>query len=150
MHFALAFFFSFKSYAQEEPAHHENHYHFSGFAGFTADYKGQNGYKLGLEYEYRLNDYFGIGGTFDFTGADFQIFGLSAGFSTYPFKVPLVLALGAGGKHSNNHWKYFTRGLATYDFHLEDISIGPMIMYDAFPSEKDIFTIGMSIGFSLK
>lgn len=145
---ATVILFSMKTDAQEI-AHHDEHYHFSGFAGFTSNYKGQNGYKLGLEYEHRLSNYFGIGGTFDFTGADFQIFGLSAGVSTYPFKFPLVLAFGFGGKYSDSHWKYFTRGLATYDFHLNEFSLGPMVMYDAFPGEKDIFTIGVSVGYSI-
>ena len=59
---------------EEKPDHHANHYHLSGFAGYTVDYKDRIGYKLGIEYEYRISDYVGIGGSFDYTGANFEIY----------------------------------------------------------------------------
>ncbi len=133
----------------DELKHHDKHYHLSGFAGFTSDYKGKNGFKLGIEYEYRINDHVGLGGTFDFTGADFQIFGLSAGATFYPFKFPLIFAAGIGAKYSHEKWKEFYRGVLLYDFHLDNISIGPMVMYDVFSDEKDIISTGITIGFSL-
>jgi len=48
------------------PKHHEDHYHLSVFIGYSTDMDKKTGYKLGIEYEYRLNKKLGVGGTFDF------------------------------------------------------------------------------------
>ena len=146
------FIVNYISYAQqmdEKSKHHENHYHLSAFAGLTTDYKGKTGYKLGIEYEYRLTDYLGIGGTFDFTGADFNIFALSVGADFYPFKFPLIPAIGIGAKNYEGKWDPFIRLILLYDFHLGDFSLGPMIMYDFFPNQKDIMSYGITVGYSL-
>jgi hypothetical protein len=138
--------------AQEEkplPKHHEDHYHFSAFAGFSTDFQSNTGYKLGIEYEYRINETIGAGGTFDFTGKDFKIFSLSAGLTTYPFKFPLILSFGVGAKHKDEKWKPFVRGIVNYDFHIGAISLGPMVMYDIYFSSPDIFSPGVTVGFGL-
>lgn len=135
--------------AETKPKHHEEHYHLSAFAGFTTDYKGKQGYKLGLEYEYRLSDIAGIGGTFDFTGSDFSIFALSIGGVGYFFDFPMVLGAGIGAKSYEKKWDPFARLMATYDFHVGELSLGPMIMYDLFPNHKDIMSYGIAIGYSL-
>lgn len=126
-----------------------NHYHFSGFGGFTTNYKGKQGYKLGLEYEYRVSELMGVGGTFDFTGHDFEIFAFSLGTTFYPFSFPLMPAIGFGSKRYHGKWKPFIRGVLVYDFHLDNMSIGPMVMYDMFSQNKDIMSIGVTVGFSI-
>jgi hypothetical protein len=128
------------------PKHHEDHYHLSMFAGFSTDFKDNTGYKLGIEYEYRLNQKLGAGGTFDFTGKDFRIFSFSAGVTTYPFQFPLILAAGIGAKNKDKKWKPFLRGIANYDFHVDPFSISPMVMYDVYFSSKDIISIGLTFG----
>lgn len=133
----------------DKATHHSNHYHLSAFAGFTTDSKGKNGYKLGLEYEYRLNEHIGLGGTFDFTGADFNIFALSVGADFYPFKFPLIPGILIGAKNASSKWKPFVRGILLYDFQFEKYSIGPLIMYDIYGDQNDIISFGVSAGFSL-
>ena len=150
----LLFTFLGTIYAQEEektkPKHHEDHYHLSAFAGFTTNYKGKQGYKLGIEYEWRFKDWMGLGGTFDFTGNDFNIFAFSVGATFYPFKIPLVTAVGVGLKnYDKSSWKDFYRAMVAYDFHLGKISLSPLIMYDLFPNRKDIMSYGVAVGFSL-
>ena len=142
------------SYAQEDeghkPKHKEDHYHLSAFAGFTTNYKGKEGYKLGVEYEWRFKEWMGLGGTFDFTGNDFNIFAFSVGASFYPFKFPLIPAVGVGLKNYNkSKWKPFYRGILVYDFHVGNFSFGPMVMYDLFPERKDIMSYGVTVGYSL-
>ena len=135
---------------EEKPKHKEEHYHLSAFAGYTTDYKGRTGYKLGVEYEGRINEWLGVGGTFDFTGADFDIFAFSVGFDVYPFKFPLIPAFAFGWKNPGGTvWKPFFRGMAVYDFHVRNLSIGPMIMYDWFFDSKDIMSYGVTVGYSL-
>jgi hypothetical protein len=131
------------------PKHHEDHYHLSMFAGFSTDFQDNTGYKLGIEYEYRINKTFGAGGTFDFTGKDFKILSLSAGVTTYPFEFPLILSFGVGAKYKDEKWKPFIRGIINYDFHIGAISLGPMIMYDIYFSTPDILSPGITIGFGL-
>ncbi len=126
-----------------------NHYHLSAFAGFTTNYKGKQGYKLGIEYEYRLTDVIGLGGTFDFTGNDFNIFAFSVGADFYLFDFSLIPAIGVGAKSYDSKWDPFLRTMLAYDFHLNSISIGPMVMYDLFPKQKNIMSYGVSLGISL-
>ena len=142
--------FGFSGRAQEE-GHSSavGHYHLSAFAGFTTDYKGRQGYKLGIEYEYRLTDLLGLGGTFDFTGNDFNIFALSVGTTFYPFKFPLIPVIGVGAKSYDKKWDPFLRTMLAYEFHLNSISIGPLVMYDLFPNQKDIMSYGVTVGISL-
>lgn len=125
------------------------HHHISAFGGFTTNYKGKQGYKLGLEYEYRLSELMGVGSTFDFTGNDFEIFALSVGTSFYPFEFPLIPAVGVGAKSYDGKWNPFVRTLLTYDFHLNHISIGPMVMYDLFPKNKNIMSFGVTVGIGI-
>ena len=141
-------------YAQEEerskPKHHEDHYHLSAFSGFTTNYKGKQGYKLGIEYEWRFKEWMGLGGTFDFTGNDFNIFAFSVGATFYPFKFPLIPAIAVGLKnYDKSSWKEFYRLFLAYDFHVGKISLSPLIMYDLFPNRKDIMSYGIAVGFSL-
>lgn len=133
----------------EKKKHLTEHHHLSVFTGFTLDYKGQNGYKVGLEYEERLNETFGIGGAFDWTGANFGFYALSAGVTLYPFKqIPLSPAASFGIKNTNGKWKEFYRVMLTYIFHVEKISIAPMIMHDFFSNEHDITSYGVTLGFN--
>jgi len=132
-----------------QPKHLEEHYHLSLFAGFSTDLKGNSGYKIGIEYEYRLTKRIGLGGTFDFTGKDFKIFSFSVGSDFYLFEFPLIIGAGLGAKNSNNKWDLFVRGIAVYDFHLDRFSLGPMLMYDLYTSNKNIVSLGLSFGISL-
>lgn len=129
--------------------HLEDHYHLSVFAGFSTDLKGNTGHKLGIEYEYRVNKRVGVGGTFDFTGNDFEIFSFSVGADFYLFKFPLILGAGFGLKSVGSKWKPFIRTLATYDFHIGQFSLGPMLMYDIYFENKDIISPGITFGISL-
>ena len=149
----LFLFFLITAMAQGQEKDHgssADHYHLSAFAGFTTNYAGKQGYKLGVEYEYRISDFLGIGGTFDFTGSDFNIFALSVGTVFYPFKFPLIPVVGIGAKNYDKKWDPFIRTMLAYDFHLNKISVGPMVMYDFFPNQKDIMSYGITVGFSLK
>jgi hypothetical protein len=134
---------------KKKPKHLEDHYHLSLFAGFSTDLKGNAGYKLGIEYEYRLNKRMGVGGTFDFTGKDFKIFSFSVGADFYLFKFPLILGAGLGAKNQGSKWKPFVRGIAVYDFHIGKISLGPIVMYDIYFDNKDIISPGITFGISL-
>jgi len=129
--------------------HLEDHYHLSMFVGYSMDLKGKTGPKLGIEYEYRVNKSMGIGGTFDFTGNDFEIFSFSVAADFYLFKFPLILGAGFGAKNQGSKWKPFIRTLATYDFHIGQFSLGPMIMYDIYFDNKDIISPGVTFGISL-
>ena len=112
------------------------------------DLKGKSGPKLGIEYEYRLNKKMGLGGTFDFTGNDFEIFSFSLGADFYLFKFPLILGAGFGLKNQDSNWKTFVRGIAIYDFHIGQFSLGPIVMYDIYFDNKNIISPGVSLGYS--
>ncbi|MGI9530279.1 hypothetical protein [Lutimonas sp.] len=145
------------SWGQEiaDEHHHDSHEvhtgsHLSAFVGYTVDYNSKTGYKIGLEYEYRLNKRWGLATAIDFVGADFEIIALSVGGVLYPFdKFPLALALGIGAKHKSEKWHHYYRGVLAYDFHLGKVSLSPTIIHDFYPESKDITSYGVQIGISL-
>lgn len=141
--------FMYGQETESKPKHQEEHYHISTFAGYSTDNHGKTGYKLGLEYEYRVSDKFGLGGTFDFTGKDFEIFSFSIGSTFYPFRFPLIPVAAVGFKNSKGDWKPFLRGILVYDFHAGNFSLGPMLMWDIYNEEKNILSYGLTIGYSL-
>ncbi len=77
---------------------HQEKNHISVFPAYTVNYKGKEGVKFGLEYERRINDVIGVGGTFDFTGKDYDNYAVSAGVTFKPFKFGLIGAVGLGAK----------------------------------------------------
>ena len=112
--------------------------------------KKKDYYKLGVDYETRLTDFIGVGGTFDFTGTDFDIFAFSVGADFYLFEFPLIPAIAIGAKNYESKWDPFVRVMAIYDFHKGDLLVGPMVMYDLFPNQMDIMSYGINIGYSLR
>lgn len=150
LHLTILLFSSQLAFGQtEQGKHRTEHYHLSVFSGFTTNYKGEQGYKLGLEYEERLSETWGVGGAFDFTGVNFNIYAISAGVTVYPFKnVPFSPAGSIGIKNSHGKWKMFYRAILTYIFHIKNISIAPMVMHDFFIDEKDISSYGVTVGFN--
>ena len=54
-----------------------------------------------------------------------------------------------GAKNFDSKWDAFFRAVLAYDFHVGDFSLGPLVMYDFFPNEKDIMSYGMTVGYSL-
>lgn len=130
--------------------HHEEHYHLSVFSGYTFDQNNKQGYKIGVEYEHRLTEYVGIGGAFDFTGADYENYAISMGGTSYPFKqVPFIIGVSIGAKNAHSKWKGFLRTQVTYNFHYKEISIGPMLMYDVFSEQLNMMSLGLTLGISL-
>lgn len=142
----LCLIFTSTSKAGGDPTDHPHH--ISIFGGYSSDFKKDNGFKLGLEYEYRLSRLFGIGGMLDFTGADFEIFAISAGADIYPVKdVPLFLGAGFGAKNEKaDKWKPFFRTIAGYNFHVGKFSLGPVVMYDIYNARKNVISFGVAFG----
>ena len=137
------------AYASEDDDKDSHHHHISVFGGYSSDLSGKGGYKLGIEYEYKVSKIVGLGGTFDFTGADFSIFSYSVGADFYLFDFPLVLGVAGGAKNHHRKWDPFFRALAIYDFHVGNFSIGPLLMYDVYSGDKNIISFGASVGISL-
>jgi hypothetical protein len=132
--------------ADGDPTEHPHH--ISIFGGYSSDFKNDNGFKLGLEYEYRLSHLFGIGGMLDFTGADFEIFAISAGADVFPIKdVSFFLGVAAGAKNEKaDKWKPFFRTVTGYDFHVGKFSLGPVVMYDVYNARKNVISFGLGFG----
>lgn len=126
-----------------------HHHHISLFGGYSTNYKGETGPKIGVEYEYRISKRIGIGGTLDFKGNDFRLGSFSVGGTVYPFKFPLLFAVGAGAKVTQKKWGAFLRLLGSYDFPVgEHFTLGPIVMYDLYSTAtKDIMSYGLSLGY---
>jgi len=67
------------------------------FAGVTDD-RGETGFSMGLDYEYKFSEIFGIGGLVDVAGGDVRTFVVGVPIFAHPLG-GLVLLLAPGIEH---------------------------------------------------
>jgi hypothetical protein len=111
------------------PEHHYNKHHVAVFLGNTHDYHGNDAFTVGVDYEYRLTDLFGIGGVIDHAGGNINATVIGGGLFTHPWK-DLRLATILGNEHQNDHNELLVRLGVSYDFHIEKWILTPVIDVD--------------------
>lgn len=145
--------------AAEHEEHEFHRHHFSVFLGVTDGeiekeapvegeseggavvFEDQRAFTLGLDYEYRLNRYWGVGALVDYAGKDYR---------SWVAGVPLVL-------HPGGEWKlyaapgledgeeFLVRAGVMYDFEVGRFSIAPALNVD-FVDGEEVLVYGVNIG----
>lgn len=129
--------------AQETSAHHGGEFepgHVVGvFLGETTEDRRGN-FTLGLEYEYRLSEAFGVGLTAEHIGGDFDtnVFVLPVARHYGPWKV----YAGPGVERRDGDTEGLVRVGVEYGFHLGEYEISPQIDFDWVDGER-LFVIGV-------
>ena len=114
------------------------------FLGNTHD-EGEDGFSVGLAYERRLSELFGVGGIVEYTGGDFDMWLAGAPIFIHPFKgFRFLLAPGIEHKHGENEF-LFRAGLA-YEFEFDRWSITPEFNID-FVDGEEALVYGLSFGY---
>lgn len=107
------------------------------FLGYTTE-RGGGGFTVGGQYEYRMNDKFGIGGLVDLVFASKFSFVGAAAFYWHP--MPKLTVLGAPGYSWSRKDEFITRVGAAYDFELKDagFALAPAVYVDLFAEDTPI------------
>ena len=118
------------------------------FLGVT-DKEGETGISVGLDYEYRLNRLFGIGGVAEYTGADFREGLLGVPFYWHAWKeLKLVAAPAVEIEPAERSGWFVVRVGGEYGFPLRSgIEIAPALYFDV-SSEDVAVVVGATVATS--
>ena len=147
--------------AEHEDDHHIHANHLGVLIGASTPKKDKSAtsFALGIDYERRLNDLFGVGALVDFVFGDFKRNAL-AGVAVFLHPVgnlTLLAAPGtewvekdrldASGPTTENEAFFVIRFGASYPFHIGNASIAPMFNVDFIGESKTTFVYGVSFGY---
>jgi hypothetical protein len=132
----------------ESAAAHEATYEFhpnmaAFFVGVTSEDRREKGGALGVAYERRLNESFGVGALAEYTAGDldFLVFAVPFVYHTGPWKLYV-----APGVESSDHGEEFMFRLAgEYGFEVASWEISPQLAVDLVDGDQ-VFVLGVVFG----
>jgi hypothetical protein len=153
--FAVAFVPSvFAGEVHKEGSHEFHRHHMALILGNTQNEDGESGLTVGMDYEYRINSWLGIGGLAEYAGGDFEHVLLLAPLYIHPYKGWLFnVSLGAEihNEHGDHEEDKRTRdwivrtGVA-YQFPFgERYTVAPVFNVD-FSDHETLFMYGAAVG----
>lgn len=143
--------------------------HLSVFAGGTR-LEGDNFLSFGVEYEYRVNAFLGVGILYEHAGGELEADSVLAAVDLHPFGEGLIIQLGLGREYSTvtgelHHGDQATRSDegriesvsvdesvligrvgVIYEFELDNLTVAPQVHYDAHAGESNSIVYGVSFG----
>ncbi len=127
----------------EDSAHHEYHPNlFAVFVGFAGDGRRNNGLALGIEYERRFSESFGIGGLVEHTFGELDFWVYSVPFAYHMDRWKFYIAPGVeDGKHTH----FLVRLGGEYGFEVGAWEIAPQLDVD-FVDGHVIPVLGVTFG----
>ncbi len=131
-----------------EGAEGADHRHHVAAVGGFAHHHGKDANYLGLEYEYRLNERWSIGGFYEqtFNGFDIEALGIT-GILSPGAGWKLTGGIGSEGKLDNNKSKRLLRAGIGYDFHVGHATVTPLFTVDWIEDNSDAYYLGVAVGF---
>ena len=165
---SLIFALSLSWAAEADEAHgeasHDFHRHHAAFiVGVTEGEDSKSGFSLGVDYEYRFSELFGLGGVVEYTGGDFDHVLLLVPVFIHPYK-GWLLNVAAGAEIHEEHEEHgvhveheedgdnertadwVARVGAAYQFHFgERYTIAPEVNVD-FTEHETAFAYGVAFG----
>ena len=84
--FVASFLFIAWSTVSEGAAHSFHRHHAALFIGNTQDDGSKRGLSVGMEYEYRINQWVGLGGMVEYAGGDFEHLLIAVPLFIHPYK----------------------------------------------------------------
>ena len=141
---ALASTLSTLAHAEEHHASEGEHKnHLSLFLGNTHE-EGEDEFTIGLDYERRLDEFWGIGGLVDHAGGEFDTTVLAVPLFFHPHKRWRLL-LAPGVEIHNGDSEFLIRAGVGYEFEVNEWTVSPEFSVDRVDNEY-IQVFGLSIG----
>ena len=120
-------------------------HHLSLITGVT-EKSGKTAETFGVEYTYRLNTRWSVGGWYEQSFGDFELesFGVLANLYATEH---LALLLGAGSERDLfDESKYLGRIGASYQFHVGSATFAPIVWVDLIEDGKELYFLGFTLG----
>jgi hypothetical protein len=135
------------AFGQHEEAHHGHKHHVALFLGNTHDDHGEDAFTVGLVYEYRLTELFGLGAMVDRAGGDIESTLAGGVVYLHPLK-NTRLAVVAANEHRDGEDEFVVRVGLDYDIHVFGWDLSPVIEVDLLEhGENWIYGVGLGRGF---
>ncbi|MCQ8850138.1 hypothetical protein NQT74_16240 [Alteromonas stellipolaris] len=130
-------------------AHHwqTSPHHLSALVGTTYTEECGNAFTLGIDYEYRISDFLGLGfvAEYAFEDLDAYTYLLVADFHiTNHF----IAQIGPGVEFHGSHKMEVARLGLLYEFEISGITVSPQLHYDYHRNHKSAVVAGLAIGMS--
>ena len=135
--------------AHAKDDHHAFHKHHVGvFFGGTHDYQDENAVTVGLDYEYRFTELLGAMVFMDYAGGDIDSVVAGGGLFFHPWR-DLRLLTAVGKEVHHGHSEFVARLGGLYDFHFDNWTLSPTLMFDVLESGhvNVIYGLGFGRGF---
>jgi|MGYP000033803644 hypothetical protein len=137
--------------AAEEAGELEHRRHIlNGFAGVAQEDAEMEGYALGIDYEYRFSELFGVGAFTEVIAGEGRAVIIGADLVWHAAE-PLALFVGYGEERKDNDWEGVMRLGGLYEFPVGDgWTLSPTVAYDfslKHPDE-DVLVFGLSLGYA--
>jgi hypothetical protein len=136
-----------------ESGHHAFHrHHASLILGNTFDEHGENGITVGGDYEYRLNNWFGLGVGLEYSGGDFEHVVIGVPLFIHPnehwrFAVAVGTEIHKDDEHDERKREAILRTGVGYAFNVGDgYAISPEFNVD-FSEHETLYVVGLGFGF---
>jgi len=125
----------------------ENRHGIELFLGNTHE-DGEDGFSVGLSYEYRLNQLFGIGGIVEYVSGDLREWVLAVPLFLHPYKGwQFLVAPGVDIPDNDGDNEFLFRVGAAYEFEIgEKWAITPEFNVD-FVDNSEVLVYGLSFGY---
>jgi hypothetical protein len=106
----------------------------------------ENGFSVGLDYEHRISDIFGVGGLVEYTTEDFDSWVFAAPVFIHPYMgLRLLAAPGFENRESEN--KFLVRAGIAYQIPVtKGVSITPEYNVDFITNGEKVHVYGVSVG----
>jgi hypothetical protein len=135
-------------------AHHLHRNHLALFTGATTNFEHEStDFTIGVDYEYRVNDMFGIGLLGEIVYAEHKETIVGVPFFIHMKNAPLKIVLAPGvimaeDHHHHKYEKFLFRGGLGYDIHMGDYSVTPTLNADVVDGDVSLaYGIAFGVGF---
>ena len=142
--------FATNLYAEHpDGGHTEGHgghkHHVALFVGNTHDHHGEDAFTVGLDYEYRLTDLFGVGALIDHATGDIESTVAGVGLFIHPLRQFRLLAL-AANEHKHGEDEFIVRLGVGYSIPVAGWSVEPIIDVDLLSGGEQNWVYGVAVG----
>ena len=134
--------------------HHLHHNHLALFTGATTNFEHDStDFTLGIDYEYRFSEMFGVGLFGEIVFAEHEETLIGVPFFIHMKNSPLKIVLAPGiikgeDHHHHKYEKFLFRGGLGYDIHLGSCSITPTVNADLVDGHVSLaYGIAFGVGF---
>jgi len=119
--------------------------HLSLFIGNTDIEREEQGFTVGLDYEYRVNELLGLGTVVEYAAGGIDAWSLLTVADVHIYQ-GLVLQVGPGVEKSSEETVFIARVGVLYEFERRGLTISPQIHYDLHAGAGNGWVLGLAFG----